>query len=106
MDDLNVPKTENLAQQVGDRAQRKLKARRHSSEGVWFGFGMMGLVGWSVVVPTLLGAALGAWLDTHYPRSISWTLSLLVAGLCVGCLNAWHWVSNEDKAMKEDDSND
>jgi len=24
---------------------------------------MMGLIGWSVAIPTLLGAALGLWLD-------------------------------------------
>ena len=43
---------------IGAKAARKLKARK-STQGVWFGLGMMGLVGWSVVVPTLLGAALG-----------------------------------------------
>jgi predicted F0F1-ATPase subunit len=37
------------------------------TQGVWFGLGMMGLIGWSVVVPTLLGAALGIWLDAHHP---------------------------------------
>ena len=42
---------------------------------------MMGLIGWSVVVPTLLGAALGIWLDKHHPGKHSWTLALLVAGL-------------------------
>jgi predicted F0F1-ATPase subunit len=36
--------------------------------GVWFGLGMMGLIGWSVAVPTLLGAALGLWLDSRHPR--------------------------------------
>ena len=43
---------------------------------------MMGLIGWSVVVPTLLGAALGIWLDERHPGAHSWTLALLVAGLC------------------------
>jgi predicted F0F1-ATPase subunit len=62
------------------------------TQGVWFGLGMMGLVGWSVVVPTLLGAAFGIWLDKHHPGKLSWTLALLVAGLAIGCLNAWHWV--------------
>jgi predicted F0F1-ATPase subunit len=41
---------------------------------------MMGLIGWSVVVPTLLGAALGSGWTTH-PGTHSWTLALLVAGL-------------------------
>ena len=90
-----------LAGLVGAKATRKLKARK-STQGVWFGLGMMGLIGWSVVVPTLLGAALGIWLDSHYPGSHSWTLALLVAGLCIGCLNAWHWIAKEDKAMREE----
>lgn len=91
-----------LAEQVGAKATRKLKARRHSISPVWFGLGMMGLVGWSVVVPTLLGAALGRWLDKYYPGPHSWTLALLVAGLVLGCVNAWHWIDKEDKAMGEE----
>jgi ATP synthase protein I len=90
-----------FAAQVGAKAVRKLKARQ-STQGVWFGLGMMGLIGWSVVVPTLLGAALGIWLDKHHPGKHAWTLALLVAGLAIGCLNAWHWVAKEDKAMREE----
>lgn len=94
-----------FAEQVGAKAARKRKARR-SRQGVWFGLGMMGLIGWSVVVPTLLGAALGIWLDKHHPGQHSWTLALLVAGLTVGCLNAWHWVAKEDAAMREEQEDD
>ena len=95
-----------LADQVGAQAARKLKARRDGAPGVFFGLGMMGLVGWSVAVPTLLGAALGQWLDRHHPGTHSWTLALLVAGLTIGCLNAWHWVAREDRAMHEDEEHD
>jgi ATP synthase protein I len=63
---------------------------------------MMGLVGWSVVVPMLAGPALGVWLDNRHPSHYSWTLMLLVIGLVIGCLNAWHWVSKEEKEMGED----
>jgi ATP synthase protein I len=86
---------------VRAQAERKLKARR-SPTGVWFGLGMMGLIGWSVALPTLLGAALGIWLDEQHPGRHSWTLALLVAGLSAGCLNAWRWVANEQRAMSED----
>ena len=95
-----------LAGQVGAKAARKLKARRNSTQGVWFGLGMMGLIGWSVVVPTLLGAALGLWLDKHYPGTHAWTLALLMAGLAIGCFNAWHWVAQEDRAMQEEQEDD
>src|SRR5664280_1845117 len=95
-----------LARQVGAKAERKLKARRNSTQGAWFGLGMMGLIGWSVAIPTLLGAALGLWLDRRYPGGHSWTLALLVAGLAIGCVNAWHWVAKEDKAMQDDQEDD
>ena len=96
-----------FARQVGAQAARKLKAQRKVTQGIWFGLGMMGLIGWSVAIPTLLGAALGLWVDKHYPGSHSWTLMLLVIGLTIGCVNAWHWVAKEDKEMREEqDDND
>ena len=51
-----------FSQEVGAKAARKLKAQRHVTRTVWFGLGMMGLIGWSVAIPTLIGAALGIWL--------------------------------------------
>ena len=95
-----------LAAQVGAKAARKLKARRKGRPVVWSGLGMMGLIGWSVVVPTLLGAGIGVWIDEHHPGKHAWTLALLMAGLALGCLNAWRWVAKEDKAMREDEADD
>ena len=95
----------SLSREVGAKAARKLRAQRHATQGVWFGLGMMGLIGWSVAIPTLLGAALGLWLDRHHSGSHSWTLALLVAGLVLGCFNAWHWVSKEDKEIREEQEN-
>jgi ATP synthase protein I len=94
-----------FAGEIGAKAARKLKARK-SNQGVWFGLGMMGLVGWSVVVPTLLGAALGIWLDKHHPGTHPWTLALLVVGLAIGCWNAWRWVAKEDEAMQDESEDD
>jgi len=93
---------DDFANRIGAQAARKLKARRDSTRGVWTGLGMMGLIGWSVVIPTLGGAALGLWLDSRHPGGRSWTLALLVAGLCIGCLNAWRWVAKEDKAIHDE----
>ena len=86
---------------VGEKAARKLKAQRHVTQTVWSGLGMIGMVGWSVAVPTLLGAALGIWLDKHHPWSHSWTLMLLAIGLGLGCVIAWHWVAKESREIRE-----
>ena len=102
MDEELPPKSSDdgkFAAGIGARAERKLEAKRHPP-GVWFGLGMMGLIGWTVVLPTLLGAAAGIWLDHRHPGTHAWALALLVAGLVVGCMNAWYWVAKEDRAMR------
>jgi ATP synthase protein I len=92
----------DFSRQVAAQASRKLKAQRGTKRSVWFGLGMSGLIGWSVTVPTLIGAAVGIWVDRNYPSTLSWTLMLLLFGLIIGCLNAWHWVDSEYKGMQED----
>ena len=90
---------------VAAKVARKLRAQLNSNQGVWFGLGMMGLVGWSVAIPALAGTAFGIWLDSHHPGNHSWTLTLLIVGLAIGCFNAWHWVDKENKEMREDEEN-
>jgi ATP synthase protein I len=91
-----------FAQQVGAKAVRKLRAQSRGSGDVWFGLGMTGLIGWSVAVPTVVGALVGVWIDRRHPGGHSWTLALLVAGLCIGCANAWRWVSEQSRLMQDD----
>ncbi len=86
---------EEFGEQVGRRAERKLRAREEHERSAWFGLGMFGLIGWSVVVPTLIGVAAGIWLDRRWPGQVSWTLTLLIIGMAVGCLNAWYWIKQE-----------
>ena len=86
-----------LSGEVPAKAARKLRARRHKDRTVWFGLGMMGLVGWSVAVPIVAGAALGVWIDRNWPGEVSWTLTLLLAGAMLGAFNAWYWVQREGR---------
>lgn len=96
----------SLSQKIRAKALRKIRAKRSGVQGVWFGLGMMGLIGWSVTVPTLLGAALGFWIDRRFPGKYSWTLTIMLFGLIVGCVNAWHWVRNESTEIDEEDIDD
>ena len=105
MDSKSTKDPTAFGRQVSVKAARKLKAQRHVTQTIWSGLGMMGLVGWSVAVPTLLGAALGLWIDRRYPGSHSWTLMLLAIGLALGCANAWHWVAKEGREIREQEEN-
>jgi ATP synthase protein I len=88
--------------QVAVKRRRKLRALRHRQHNLWFGFGMFGLVGWSVAVPAVALTALGVWLDRRFEEPRSWTLMLLLLGIVLGCLNAWHWVSKERKEIERE----
>lgn len=90
-------KQEQLSEKVGNRAARKQRAREQNQRSAWFGLGMFGLVGWSIAIPSLLGIFLGLWLDAEYPGQYSWTLTFLVIGVALGCLNAWYWVKQESR---------
>jgi ATP synthase protein I len=93
----------DFAERIGEKEKRKVKARRSKDRGLWFGLGTMGMIGWSVAVPTLIGVAIGLWLDIHYPGRISWTLTFLSIGLAIGCANAWYWVRRELRRIEGDE---
>ncbi len=90
-------KSDHVASEIGQKAERKLRARRRQNVSTWFGLGMFGLVGWSIAVPTVAGIALGVWLDTRLQTRISWTLTLLFVGVVLGSLNAWYWMKQESE---------
>ncbi len=93
-DDRRPPETKWAAQAA--RKERRKKASREAGDtSVWFGLGMMGLVGWSVAIPTVVGALLGYWIDEAHPGQRSWTLMGIVLGVLVGALNAWRWMHKE-----------
>lgn len=93
-----------FSDEVTKKEKCKLKALRNKNT-VWYGLGLMGMVGWSVAVPALAGAALGLWLDKSYPQSFSWTLTLLFVGIITGIIIAWYWVLKENEEIHKNKNN-
>ena len=99
----NANSKNGFIKRVAEKEKRKLKFQKQDKRSAWSGLGLFGIVGWSVVVPALLGTALGIWLDKKHPQTFSWTISLLLAGLAAGCIVAWHWIDKENKEINQDD---
>lgn len=93
----------DLEQIVAGKERRRLRARRTKNRSVWFGLGMFGVIGWSIAVPMVLGIAVGLWVDSQARTVRSWTLMLMVAGLGIGCLNAWTWIRRESVEKNDAD---
>ena len=58
------------------------------------GSAQIGVLGWIIVVPTLIGLFLGRWLDHAFQSELFWTGPLLLLGLALGCWSAWKWVNS------------
>lgn len=105
--DRNIDRQRRFSRDINRKARRKRSARNHKDEqSIWFGLGMFGLVGWAVAIPTVIGIAVGVWLDSSHEGSISWTLTMLTVGIVLGCLNAWYWVSKERLSIEQEREND
>jgi ATP synthase protein I len=93
---------EAIVRGVAAKEARKIRARRRKDQRIWFGLGMFGVIGWSVVVPTLLGLALGIWIDRTWASSYSFTLMGLIGGLLFGLFSAWYWIDAEGHLIKDE----
>lgn len=95
-------KGNKFRQTVGSKEQRKIRAEQKGTVGAWSAFGAMGAVGWLVALPVVLGSLFGAWLDYRWPTKMNWTMTMLGAGLAIGCLFAGIWMNQEKNKIIKD----
>jgi ATP synthase protein I len=86
---------EQLEQAVRKRQKRRERWQREGERSLGQNLAAIGALGWTIVVPTLLGIFVGRWLDRTFNGGIFWTLGLLVVGLAAGCAFAWRWMHRE-----------
>ena len=79
-----------------DAIRRTLaRLRRSRAEGepsMSSQLGQIGVLGWIIVTPALVGLFGGRWLDRHFAMGIFWTAALLVVGIALGFWSAWRWM--------------
>lgn len=57
--------------------------------------GQIGVLGWIIVAPTLIGLFIGRWLDHRFGTGIFWSAPLLLLGVVIGCWSAWRWMHRQ-----------
>ncbi len=86
---------ERLEQAVRTQQQRRERWQREGERPLGQNLAMIGALGWTIVLPILLGIFVGRWLDRSFNSGVFWTLGLLVAGLAAGCTLAWKRMHGE-----------
>jgi len=83
------PDQERLLKPVRQRRERRDRGRREGERSVGQNLAMIGVLGWLVLTPTLLGILAGRWLDRHLGTGIFWSATFIFLGLMLGCFMAW-----------------
>jgi len=86
---------DRLEEAVRTRQARRARWKREGERSLGQNLAMIGALGWTIVLPTLIGIFAGRWLDARFSMGIFWTLGLLVAGLALGCALAWRRMHSE-----------
>lgn len=83
-----------LVKGVRLRRKRHQHWLREGEPSVAHRLAQIGVLGWIIVVPILLGIFMGRWLDRTFATGIFWTAPLLLVGLAFGCWSAWKWMNS------------
>jgi len=86
---------DRLDRAVRTHAERRAKAIRDGERSIGRNLALIGVIGWTIVTPTLIGIYFGRKLDRAFTSGIFWTLGLLVIGLALGCWLAWKRMHRE-----------
>ncbi|MCT4370985.1 AtpZ/AtpI family protein [Yangia mangrovi] len=57
--------------------------------------GQIGILGWAVVVPTLLGVVLGRMADRAFGTGVFFTAPAIMIGAAIGFHAAWKWMHKQ-----------
>lgn len=76
---------------------RKAKARQGRNDRLlFFNAAILGIYGWHITIPVILGIIGGKLLDKYVPLPpMSWTFNCVLIGFFMGVYNANRWVQNE-----------
>lgn len=90
--DMGEDANSTLLKQVRRRAGLTQRWLREGDPSLARQFAAVGVLGWIIVVPALLGVWLGRWIDRWLSTDITFTAAFLMLGVLLGGWSAWRWM--------------
>jgi ATP synthase protein I len=84
-----------LLRNVRLRSQRRDRAQREGEPSTMKRLAEIGVLGWMIVVPVLVGLFIGRWLDDVTQLHLLFTTVLIIAGFVLGFWSAWRWMNRQ-----------
>ncbi len=91
---MTAPDQDPLFKGIQRSADRYRRWQREGDPSVAHRLAQIGVLGWIIVIPMLMGVFIGRWLDQTFGTGLFWTAPLLLLGAVLGCWSAWKWMQN------------
>jgi len=91
-----VNREQQLRKQI-ERQARRMRQAEKDRPTLLAQTAYLGTLGLLFVLPVVIGAYLGDWLDSLLPGySVTWTVSLLMLGVIVGAFNVYLFIRGRE----------
>jgi ATP synthase protein I len=77
------------------RSERRRRWRREEEPSLVRFVGQIGVLGWIIILPILVGLFAGRWLDQKLGSGIFWSAPLTLVGVVIGGYCAWKWMGRQ-----------
>ena len=84
-----------LARAALRSVRREAEERSDPEPSLGARLGSAGVLGWTFIVPMLLGLFLGCWLDEIFKTGVFFSAPLLMVGAAIGFWSAWRWMHRQ-----------
>lgn len=92
-----APKSKDgLADSVELRAERHRRWQQEGEPPIAHRLAQIGVLGWMVVTPMLIGLFLGRWMDQALGSRLTFSGALLMVGTGLGAWSAWKWMNRSE----------
>ncbi len=95
LDRVSPEDDDTLVAHVRLHTRRELAWLKRGEPSVARRLSQIGVLGWIIVSPMLIGVFAGRWIDAKFGTGIFWTAPLLLLGAGLGCWSAWKWIGSE-----------
>ncbi|MDE2289828.1 MAG: AtpZ/AtpI family protein [Burkholderiales bacterium] len=89
------PPPDRVAHAAREALRREARRRDEPEPSLGSRLGQIGILGWTIVTPTLLGLAAGRWLDRRLDTGVFFSAPLLMLGAALGLWFAWKWMHRQ-----------
>jgi ATP synthase protein I len=93
MTGVNKNGTDRMIASVRRHRERRQRWLQEGEPSLARYVGQIGVLGWMIVTPILIGLFLGRWLDQKFATGFFWSAPLLMMGAVIGFWSAWRWMN-------------